>query len=492
MKSICDIFKDRVIKYSDKIAVADELTKLTYKELYNKAKIIGKSLVKYGTKKPIVIFAGRTVETVVQIFGVIGSGNFYIPLDSTLPKEKIKAIFADANPVAVLGNEEDSKLLKELEIDIDFYSSIDTAESDFELFSLSEDNPLYMVYTSGSTGQPKGVLKSHGGMISFLEAFSKLYPFEENTIIGNQAPLFYDAAAKDLYLSLYNGATLELIPSEKFILPIGLVNYLNDRKINWICWVPSILCLITKLNTFMEVKPLYLKNVFFVGEVFPIKHLKKWRENLPLVRYVNLYGSSEIAGICCYYEINDNLENIDVLPMGKSMPNCEISLRDNGKVITDKNVVGEIFISSPALAIGYYHDKEKTDSVFFIENGKRTFQSGDLARYDENGNLCFVSRKDFQIKHMGRRIELGEIEAVCDKLPEINRCCCLYDEKREMITLFCELSKNLTSQEIREMLKDKLADYMIPSKVIIYDKLPLNANSKINRQELKARLLERK
>ncbi len=345
-----------------------------------------------------------------------------------------------------------------------------------------------MVYTSGSTGKPKGVLKSHGGMISFIKAFSSLYPFTDDTIIGNQAPLFYDAAAKDLYLSLYNAATLELIPTEKFILPVGLINYLNERKINWICWVPSILCLISKLNTFLEVKPIYLKNVFFVGEVFPIKHLKKWLENLPDVKFVNLYGSSEIAGVCLYYEVTGNLDNINVLPMGKAMPNCEITLRDNEKIIKDSDTIGEIFISSPALALGYYHDEERTSKVFFEENGKRIFESGDLARYDEDGNLCFVSRKDFQIKHMGRRIELGEIEAECDKLSEINRCCCLYDEKREMITLFCEINGDLTSQEIRSLLKNRLADYMIPSKVKIYEKLPLNANGKINRQELKKSL----
>ena len=174
--------------------------------------------------------------------------------------------------------------------------------------------------------------------------------------------------------------------------------------------------------------------------------------------------------------------------MGKAMPNCEITLRDNEKIIKDSNTIGEIFISSPALALGYYHDEERTSKVFFEENGKRVFESGDLARYDEDGNLCFISRKDFQIKHMGRRIELGEIEAECDKLSEINRCCCLYDEKREMITLFCEINGNLTSQEIRSLLKNRLADYMIPSKVKIYEKLPLNANGKINRQELKKSL----
>lgn len=493
MNSLWEIFLDTVAKHPKKIAVADQNNKYTYEELFEKVKSINSLLVKYKTGNPIVVFAGRDINTVAQILAVIGSGNYYIPLDSSLPKEKLEAILDDAKPVAILGKEEDTIVLENLSFKGDFYTSLNKSQKEAEFAALSGNKPLYMVYTSGSTGKPKGVLKSHSGMISFLEAFSTIFPFEEDTIIGNQTPLFFDASAKDLYLSIYNGATLEIIPSEKFVLPLVLVNYLNERKINWICWVPSALCLISQLNTFVEVIPKYLKKIFFVGEVFPIKQLNKWKENLPHAKFVNLYGSSEIAGVCCYYEINKDLENINVLPMGKSMPNCEITLRNEEQIIKDSGIVGEVFISSPALALEYYHDEEKTNKVFFKENNKRVFQTGDLARYDEEGNLCFVSRKDFQIKHMGRRIELGEIEAACDKLDEINRCCCLYDEKRKIITLFCELNNsNLTSQEIRILLKDKLAEYMIPGKVKIYEKLPLNANGKIDRQSLKETFGERK
>lgn len=317
MKSIWEVFLSAVEKYPNKIAIADDISKYTYKELFDKVKSINGLLAKYKNRNPIVIFAGRSTETVAQILGVIGSGNFYIPLDPTLPKEKIKAIFEDAKPVAVLGSKEDINILKASNLDVDFYSTLEINNNDSEFSPLNGDEPLYMIYTSGSTGQPKGVLKSHNGMISFLEAFSKLFPFENDTIIGNQAPLFFDAAAKDLYLSIYNGATLEIIPSQKFILPVGLINYINERKINWICWVPSIFCLISKLNIFIEEKPLYLRKIFFVGEVFPIKHLSKWIENLPTAKFVNLYGSTEIAGVCCYYEIKDNIENINVLPMEK-------------------------------------------------------------------------------------------------------------------------------------------------------------------------------
>ncbi len=489
MNSIWDIFLNIVAKYPKKIAVADQLSKYTYEELFKKVKSISSLLINYQTKSPIVVFAGRDIDTVAQILAVIGSGNFYIPLDSSLPTEKLSAIFDDAKPIAVLGKKEDIAVLEKINYKGDFYTALDKGRKKNPFAALSGDDPLYMVYTSGSTGKPKGVLKSHGAMISFIETFSSLFPFEKDTIIGNQTPLFFDASAKDLYLSIYNGATLEIIPSEKFVLPVVLVNYLNERKINWICWVPSALCLISQLNTFVEVKPQYLKRIFFVGEVFPIKQLIKWKENLPKVEFVNLYGSSEIAGVCCYYEVKNDLEGINVLPMGKAMPNCNITLRNDGQIIKDCDIVGEIFISSPTLALEYYHDEEKTKAVFLKEGQKRVFQSGDLARYDKDGNLCFVSRKDFQIKHMGRRIELGEIEAACDKLSEINRCCCLYDEKRKMITLFCELNNNLTSQEIRALLKDKLADYMVPGKVKIMDKLPLNANGKIDRQVLKGTLM---
>ena len=259
MDTIWKIFLTTVAKFPKKVAVADQYSKYTYEELFKKVKSISCLLVKYKRLKPIAIFAGRDIDTVAQILAVIGSGNYYIPLDSSLPKEKLDAILDDAKPVAILGHKEDATVIENLNFQGDFYTNLDSSNEECGFLPLSGDDPLYMVYTSGSTGKPKGVLKSNNAVINFLETFSTLFPFEEDTIIGNQTPLFFDASAKDLYLSLYNGATLEIIPTEKFILPVGLVNYLNERKINWICWVPSALCLISQLNAFMEVKPKYLE-----------------------------------------------------------------------------------------------------------------------------------------------------------------------------------------------------------------------------------------
>ncbi len=488
MNSIWDIFADTANKNAERIAVADKFSSYTYSELFKKAKSYG-ALLNELSGKPIVVFVGRSAESVAQLLGVVASGNYYIPLDPCLPASKLNLIFEDARPVAVLGTEDDRQIILNLKFNCRFFTENDTGEPMEAAKAVGGDEPLYMIYTSGSTGKPKGVLKSHGAMCSFIQAFTEEFPFEPDTVVGNQTPLFFDASAKDLYLTLKTGATMEIIPSELFIFPLSLINYLNDRHIIWICWVPSALCIITQLSTFEEVLPKYLKNVFFVGEMFPIKQLNKWLASLPDARFVNLYGSSEMAGVCCYYRIKGGHLDLDTLPMGKPMPNCNITLQNDTGTVTVANEVGELIISSPALALCYYNDRDHTNETFFMQNGQRCLRSGDLGKYDENGNICFVSRKDFQIKHMGRRIELGEIESACDKLTAIEKCCCIYDTSKKRITLFCQLCDgSVTEKQIREALKEILPDYMVPGKIKILGTIPLNHNGKIDRQALNSAL----
>lgn len=504
--NILNFFEETVQRFPQKTAIAYKETSYSFSELSHQAKCLARRILEIGHhEEPIAVIVNRGADTAVLFLAVLYSGNFYIPIDPDMPAGKIKTILSDAEPAIVLCGEENREILSQ----IAYSGTVLTVQgaSDQECpvcEGINEHSPAYMVYTSGSTGKPKGVLKSHGAVISFITAYAKHFHLDSDEIIGNQTPFFFDASAKDLYLMMYTGATLEVLPSEMFIFPVTLIEYMNQRKVSYVCWVPTALAIVTQMNTFKKVLPETLKKVFFVGEVFPAKQLQKWMTTLPEIQYVNLYGSSELAGICCYYELTVKEELPTSIPVGRPLPNCTVFLMHDGQLITPEYTsesndtdegIGEICVSSDALALAYYHDPDKTAQTFVtmaLPDGSesRVLLTGDLARYDAEGNLVFVSRKDFQIKHMGRRIELGEIESVADTLPEIQRCCCLYNEKRKQIHLFCELIPGCTwnGRQVQSAMRGKISDYMLPTKVTVLDAMPFNANGKINRTQLKTML----
>ena len=492
MDNLLEYLKSSAEKHPDKNAFSFRDKSYSFSEAEMLSRKLAARIPHTLKNAPIAVFAGRNADTAILFMAVLYSGNYYIPLDPDMPVEKLQAIFDDSNPGFILGCQEHREIFEKLCSLAIFLSLEDAADLPCSYPEIGLDAPAYMVYTSGSTGKPKGVLKSHGAVISFAEAFCNTFKLTEDEIIGNQTPFFFDASAKDLYLSLKLGASLEIIPTELFSMPPMLIEYMNEKCISYICWVPSALAIVSQLRTFSYILPETLKKVFFVGEVMPMKHLNYWRKALPQLEYVNLYGQSELAGICCYYPVEGEYEDSAVLPMGNPLENCRIFLLDGQHLISAPGQVGEMYISSPALATEYYNDAEKTQACFVMRDfdGQmlRCFKTGDLAQYDENGKLVFAARTDFQIKHMGHRIELGEIEAVAGGLEEIQRCCCVYDSLKSKIILFCQLSEGtqLKAAEIRSLLRPRLSSYMLPGAVKIMDSLPLNANGKIDRQKLKS------
>ena len=499
--NVLDYLENAAKSYPSRVALADENGQITYEDLKVNARKVGLFLMEKGfcrTNKPIGVMAERDKNTLVLYMGILYSGNFYVPIDPEMKQEKKDKIIEQSGMELVLNVEDVKQVLNAPTPnmqDENFCAGSEATEG-YLYEKNADDMPLYMVYTSGSTGVPKGVLKTHGAMIDYVEAFSNAYPYGEHEILGNQTPFFFDASAKDIYLMLKNAATMEIIPTALFSFPVRLVEFLNEKKVTIISWVPSALALLTQLNAFADIKPETLKKVFFVGEVFPMKQLNKWRKELPELTYVNLYGSSEIAGICLYYEVKkeDVFEDTQVLPMGKPLSNCKIVLinQEDGKPVTEKNVSGEIYLSSKALAKEYFGDEEKTKDSFVMADldgsgERRYFKTGDVAFYNENDDLVFTSRKDFQIKHMGHRIELGEIEVTASALDEIVKCGCIYDNDKRRIVLYCECAEGcgVTAPQIKAALTEKLSSYMVPNRVVIMDKVPLNANGKIDRVELK-------
>lgn len=480
------------VSQPEKTAVADEGRSYSFAALRRAAACLGAAI---QNRQPhggrVGVLVRRGADTAALFFAAVYGGCCYVPLDPDLPAQKLQTILQDAGIRLVLGTAGDEAVLRAAGFRGCLLTPADAAPEPVALPEAADDAPLYMVYTSGSTGKPKGVLKSHGAMASFIAAFLDRFGLTGTEIIGNQTPFFFDAAAKDIYYMACAGATLEVIPAEKFIFPVRLLEYLNERRISYLCWVPTALSIVTQLNTFRQILPETLRHVFFVGEPFPIKQLHKWLTTLPDLHYVNLYGSSELAGVCCAYEIPAGTLPA-TLPMGKPLPNCKVWLHCDTDFVTGPDRQGEVWIAGPALALEYFGDPEKTAAVFTVEDlpdgsRARVLRSGDLAQYDEDGNLVFLSRKDFQIKHMGRRIELGEIETVADTLPAVDRCCCLYNDRKKRIELFCQLTAGyeLDGKALQSQLRPLLSDYMLPARVHILDRLPLNPNGKLHRQALR-------
>lgn len=480
--------------YPNKIALEDEKEKVTYREYKHFAEQIGSFIsekLNGRTNHPIAVLIDRNIKSVISFMGIVYSGNFYVPIDASIPESRIQLICDTLNPLMIIDARNRSSEKDSIEI---FDHIINCAEIHADSLKKIRQNsidtdPLYAIFTSGSTGVPKGVLVSHKSVLDLVEAFEDAFAFDPDTIFGNQAPFDFDVSVKDIYNALKIGGTVEILPKKLFKMPKLLVDYLHEKNVNTLIWAVSALRIVADFKTLDAIEAPKLKNVMFSGEVMPVKALNYWMDKIPSARYVNLYGPTEITCNCTYYIVSRRYQNDEILPIGKAFPNSRIQLRDEeNNFITAQGQVGEICVMGTCLALGYYNNAAKTQEAF-IQNptvsayASKMYATGDMGYYDQEGNIIFASRKDYQIKHMGHRIELGEIEAVLNAIPFLTISCCLYDKKNERIVCFYQSEQECKKEIITELSK-KLPKYMWPNVYKHYPALPINKNGKIDRVTL--------
>lgn len=500
---ILDYLDEIVRKVPEKTAFSNGTESMSFQAVYDQSRSVGSFLQGKGLYgEPVVVFMEKHPKTITAFFGVVKGGNFYVPLDDEMPLGRMELILENLKPRMMICDEKTSQVVPALayEGEVALYDDICTTpiaeEALLEIYQRAIDtDPIYVVFTSGSTGVPKGVVACHRSVIDYIEQLSEVLGFQESTVFGNQTPLYFDACLKELYPTLKFGATTYLIPQKLFMLPVQLVEYLNAYRINTICWVVSALTMISAFQTFRTIVPEYLHTIAFGSEVFPIKQFKRWREALPEACFTNLYGPTEGTGMCCYYKVEREFAEHEAIPIGRPFKNTQILLLTEQNKCADLGEEGEICIRGTSLTLGYYNNPEKTKEVF-VQNPlqqaypETIYRTGDIGRLNERGELLFVTRKDNQIKHMGHRIELGEIEVNVNRVDGIHSAGCIYDNKKGKIVLF--YTGSLDTGELSGALKGKLPRYMMPNQIRQLERLPLTANGKIDRITLKKHYEESK
>ena len=338
-------------RYPDKLAFIGETSALTFLELKSNTEAIGSFIAsKYIYNEPILVFMEKSPEEVSALLGVVRSGNIYVALDLDMPEARLDAIIdiTKAKLMIVDGHTREKAKNFGFSGDICSYEEALSRQINDELLldishKAKETDTIYLVFTSGSTGVPKGVVASHRNVIDYIEGLGMVLECDENTVFGNQAPLYLDASLKDVYTTLKYGAATYFIPKKLFMSPVKLIEYLNEHKINTICFVSSALTIFTKLSAFDFAKPEYLKVIAFGGEVLPLSHLKQWMKARPKARFINLYGATECTGMSSYYVVYD-VERLGTgIPIGKPLPDTEIFLIDEeGNIIANPHPSAEI------------------------------------------------------------------------------------------------------------------------------------------------------
>lgn len=497
IKNVLEFLELSAENYPGKPAFIDEAESATYSEFITAAKSVGSSLLCLNERnKPVAVLMKKGVACLACMMGVAYSGNFYVVVDSNAPAERINKIFSSLSPVAVLTDKENSETVSAVNYDVPAFFYEDAKNCPVDLAGLSEirksqidTDPLYALFTSGSTGVPKGTVVCHRSVVDYAEWVTETFDITSETIFGNQSPFYFSMSVLDIFSAIKNAATLHIIPKTVFSFPLKLLEYIAKNEINTIYWVPSALSIVANWKALDYVELPKLKKILFAGEVMPVKQLNVWRKHLPEALFANLYGPTEITDICAYYVVNRAFENDENIPLGSACNNCDVFLLKEDGTMAGLKEEGELCVRGSFLGLGYYNNSEKTQEVF-VQNPlnphypELIYKTGDIARYNDYGELVYITRNDFQIKRMGYRIELGEIEAAINSVDSVTACACVYDKETDSLNLYYS-GRNVDDDLILATAKEKLPPYMLPNNVIFVHQMPYNANGKIDRLALK-------
>ena len=492
-------------RFPEKIAVEDEHGTLTWWELEGAAMALASGVLarKIGPNRPILVYLPKSRESVVSFLGALYAGCPYAPVDCAVPLGRLERTVENLEPALVVTDREGLARLAELDLrgaEAVLYEDliahpVNQAAVAAALDAVIDTDPCYIMYTSGSTGVPKGVAVAHRGVIEYAQAVAETFRLTDRSVLGLQSGFHFDNSVFDLYGCLLTGARLVIIPEILFMYPHKLMDFVGEKGITCVFWVPTVMISTANAGA-LEGRDLpALETVVFAGEVMPNKQLNVWRRALPRCQYANLYGPTEVTVDCACYIVDRPFADGDPLPIGKPWRGARVLLLKEDNTPAGPGEEGEICVLGAGLALGYWNAPELTARAF-VQNPlqpdfpERMYRTGDLGCWDNDGNLLFRGRRDHQFKLRGNRIELGDIEAAASTLPGVEKACALFDPAAEEILLVLQSREDLKLRKVNLELGKLLPKYMLPRRLAVLEALPETPNRKIDRAALKGMLTE--
>lgn len=498
IRDITELINARADLTPDAIGFVDPMQSMTFGELRDAAMRVSRHL----DSGPICIYMAKSVRALAVMLGAAAAGGWYSVIDTSLNAAGARKLVSllEAKTIAV-----DDDLLKRAEdifggMDVELISASSLLSASdcehgptrCEPSCINDTRPLYCNFTSGSSGNPKGVIVSHRSVLDFVASFIEVLDLSEDDVFANQAPFDYDASVKDIYTSIALGARALLIPRHYFADPAKLVDFITRSGATILVWAASALAMAAGMHAFDEVRP-DVRIVFYSGEVLPLATLRYLRQQMAGATIINGYGHTETTCNCTYHVVRDEDLDEQDMPIGRPFPNKRVFLLDGDKEITEPGHQGEICVAGSCLALGYL---KMPDAPAFTWNPANRawkepiYRSGDVGEWGEDGELRFRGRIDFEIKRHGRRVELNEIERVAEDLPNgaVDRACCMYEKERDLLVLF--YAGSIDEATLALKLKELLPGYMVPTKVRRLGAMPVNKNGKIDRASLRALVSE--
>lgn len=498
-KCFHELFEQQVERTPLAVAVQFEDQQLTYAQLNERANQLAHYLRRRGAgpEKLVAIYLERSVEMIVSLLGILKSGAAYVSLDTGYPKERVRLLLAQANEPLIVTAERLKESLpaqsKVICIDSEWKTIADESDQNPDNLSTPE-NIVYVLFTSGSTGQPKGVAVEHRQLVNYLEGIGTSLNIAPGAGFATVSTLSADLGNTVIYLSLSTGGCLHVISQDRITDAEAMADYMSSHKIDYLKIVPSHLEALLTASQPERILP--RQCLVLGGEASREEWIEKLHSLNPSCAIFNHYGPTETTVGVATFKVSESSRDTQTLPIGRPLSGTQIYLLDPAMRLVPIGMPGEICVGGAGLARGYLNNSEATaekfiPNIYGLEPGERLYRTGDLARHLPNGQIEFLGRADHQVKIRGFRIELGEIETVLTSHEFVRQCVLSAREdslgnKQLVAYLVAERNAALTISQLRDYLKERLPDFMVPAAFVVLDELPLTRNGKIDRNALPA------